>query len=489
MYRRNVKIAALCAMVASATVLLIYFVSSHHPLQNTEPARKTADSYGEGAGAEDGENPARFARNRALIGDTGNSPNQDVGEAGNAKDGGRSSGCAGVDTSAIVSWKRGLVTEIQPNIVKNCEKLKLSIPQEQASVRLALRSWKPRETNEEYRRRMTECPQVWSEFSEHNFYNSQKEVDFPIAYVLVFHNNTRQIIRLLKVLWRPQNVFCLHPDAKQGPEFVSFFQTFASCFDNVIIASKLERVIYAHHTIMDAQLNCMEGLLALKESRWKYTITLCGTELPLKTNREMVAGLKRLKGGSGIATHAMDDNAKSRFDKKIEIGPKNDIHFTTTTLGPPPHGIELRKSWDFFALTRPFMEFILTDKRAIDFREYCRGVFIPEEHFFASLYWMRDAPSGEYRRDKTGVVPLVEDMLWKEGDTRVGPPCAGRIVHGICILSSGDLGTVYKKGVLSHTNRFFYNKYFMHLDHVVMDCMEERLVQENKMEYVRDCLL
>ena len=476
MYRRNVKVAALGALVSSSLVLM-YLVWSRYVLPDVEPVRKT--DYAE----EDGKT-AMFGESRALV----SGKNKDAVAV--EKSGGRMvGGCAGVDTRKIVTWKRGLVTELQPSIVKNCEKLKLSVPQEQASVRLALKSWKPRETDGEFRQRMTQCPQVWSEFSEHSFYNSEEEVNFPIAYVLVFHNNSRQIIRLLKVLWRPQNVFCLHPDAKQGPEFVSFFRSFASCFDNVFISSKLERIIYAHHTIMDAQLNCMEDLLALKESRWRYTIALCGTELPLKTNREIVAGLKRLKGGSGITTHALNDNAKSRFDKKIEIGPNDEIQFTTARLGPPPHGIELRKSWDFFALTRPFINFILTDQRAIDFREYCRGVFIPEEHFFASLFWMKDAPDGENRRDKTGIIPLVEDMVWVQGDPKRAPACAGSIVHQICILSSGDLGTVYKKGVLSHTNRFFYNKYFMHLDHVVMDCMEERLVQQNKIEYFKDCLL
>ena len=483
--KRNVKLAVVCALVVSL-VMLTYFLLgryAHPPVLvpvSVEPAGETGHDRGRSK---------LFGKNRALMG--GRKETAVEREPGGEREkGGPGGGCAAVDTQAIVSWKRGLVTELQPAIAKNCEKLKLSIPQEQASVRLALSSWKPRETDEEFRERMTECPQVWSEFSEHNFYNSETEVNFPIAYVLVFHNNTRQIIRLLKVLWRPQNVFCLHPDAKQSSEFVSFFRNFASCFDNVFVASKLERVIYAHHTIMDAQLNCMEDLLGLEESRWKYVITLCGTELPLKTNREIVSGLKRLKGGSGITTHAMDDNAKSRFDRKIEIGHNGEIRFTSTRLEKPPHGIELRKSWDFFALTRPFIDFILTDQRAKDFREYCRGVYIPEEHFFASLYWMKEAPDGEYTRDKTGIVPLVEDMIWvDQKDRKRGPPCAGNVVHGICILSSGDLGTVYKKGVLSHTNRFFYNKYFMHLDHVIMDCMEERLVQQNKMEFIRDCLL
>ena len=478
MSRRNVKVAAFGVLVV-ALVSLVYFASRQ---------QGNAGIWTAVHGEEEGSDGGRSALFVGLDGGTPGDGNR--AGAGNKKKNRHGSGCAGVDTRGIATWKRGQVTELQPTIAKNCEKLKLGVPQEQASVRLALSSWAPKETEEEFRGRMTNCPQVWSEFSERNFYNSANELEFPIAYTMVFHNNTRQVVRLLKVLWRPQNVICLHPDAKQSAEFVSFFRDFASCFDNVFVASKLEKVVYAHHTIMDAQLNCMHDLMRLDQPRWRYVITLCGTELPLKTNREIVTGLKRLKGGSGITTHAMDDNTKSRFNRKIAVGPNDQVRFTSTSLGPPPHGIELRKSWDFFALTRAFVNFILTDQRAIDFRSYCREVYIPEEHFFASLYWMRDAPDGEFLRDKSGVVPLVSDMVWvDQKDRKRGPHCAGQVVHGICILSSGDLGTVYTKGILSHTYRFFYNKYFMHLDHVVMDCMEERLVQQNKMEYIQDCLL
>lgn len=398
--------------------------------------------------------------------------------------------CDGVDTRSIVSWKTGQVTELKPKISKNCEKLALKVPQEEAKVKLALKNWAADETEQLFLQRMKNCSMVRQEFSKHNFYNSVEEERFPISYVLVFHNYTQQILRLLKVLWRPQNIFCLHPDIKQGEKFVNFFRDFASCLDNVFIASKLERVIYAHHTIMDAQLNCMQDLLSYEERRWKYVLTLCGTELPLKTNRQIVASLKQLKGGTGIATHDLDEEDMKRFNKKVEVGPYERVHFTTTPLGPLPEGIPLRKSWDFFALTRPFIHYILTDKKAIDFRNYLKDVFIPEEHFFASLFWVKEAPDGQYSRDQTGIIPLVSDMVWvNQNNRRSGPPCSGKIVHSICILSSGDLNTVYVKGVLSHTPRFFYNKYFMHHDHVVMDCMEQRLVHQNKLEYIRDCLL
>ena len=73
---------------------------------------------------------------------------------------------------------------------------------------------------------------------------------------------------------------------------------------------ELHEVFYAHHSIMDAQMACMTEL-ARSEVRnkyqWKYAINLCGTELPLRTNREIVQALKPLyeQGLSAIEERPM----------------------------------------------------------------------------------------------------------------------------------------------------------------------------------------
>ncbi len=36
-------------------------------------------------------------------------------------------------------------------------------------------------------------------------------------------------------------------------------------------------------------------------------------------------------------------------------------------------------------------------------------------------------------------------------------------------------------------NNPFFNKYFMEYDHIVMTCLEERIVTQNKKEYLGDC--
>ena len=129
------------------------------------------------------------------------------------------------------------------------------------------------------------------------------------------------------------------------------------------------------------------------------------------------------------------------------------------------------------------MSFFLTNKTAIALRGYMKDVKVPEEHFYASLYRLPDVPGG--RLKKKGIaVPHVYTCVWLIKPTH--PVCKGISCHKICIVGSGDLPLIYRQGVNGHT--FFFNKYFMEMDHVVMDCMEQRLVEQNRREYENDCL-
>ena len=55
--------------------------------------------------------------------------------------------------------------------------------------------------------------------------------------------------------------------------------------------------------------------------------------------------------------------------------------------------------------------------------------------------------------------------------------CSKYHLHGICIPTSADLPQIKR---IMEWNVWFFNKYFMKDDHVVMDCVEEVLVRNNK---------
>ena len=386
-----------------------------------------------------------------------------------------------------------VVTLLQPRIEADCRALSTGDVGEFMKVKEKLQTWKNAESEVHFLKQLDNCSHLVEEYFN-NFYVSPEEESFPLAYILLVHTNVRQVLRLLKVIYRPQNLYCIHPDVKQGKDFVRVFLQISNCLSNVFVVSKLESVYYAHHTIVDAQLNCMQDLLKFDPSRWKYTINLCGRELPLMTNREIVQTLMKLNGSSVIKLWEFSkQETLLRFVYKIGLA--HTVYYTIfgytslswSKLVHMPHGIKLYKASNYMALTRPFVSFLLTNETAIELREYMKDVIIADEYFYASLYGLPGVPGGPPKITYHSTTPKVAARIWSHWN----PPimCKGRMVHGICVLSSGDLASIYSIGVNANKPTFFFNKYFMEWDHVVMDCMEERLVERNKLEYVNDCLV
>lgn len=66
--------------------------------------------------------------------------------------------------------------------------------------------------------------------------------------------------------------------------------------------------------------------------------------------------------------------------------------------------------------------------------------------------------------------------------------CWGPVVRGVCILTLKNLPEVYSLGVnADYRTNLFFNKYYHSEDHVVMNCMEERLLNQNHLEFTQDC--
>ena len=100
---------------------------------------------------------------------------------------------------------------------------------------------------------------------------STEEMQYPIAYSILCHTDAVQVERLLRILYQPQNVYCIHPDKKASPTFHKILQNVAACFPNVFIASKLEDVVYASYFRLKAEINCMLDLLNRPE-KLRYMI-------------------------------------------------------------------------------------------------------------------------------------------------------------------------------------------------------------------------
>ena len=129
---------------------------------------------------------------------------------------------------------------------------------------------------------------------------TREEKDFPIAFSVLVFKDVEQVEMLLRAIYRPHNVYCIHIDKKSPIVFVRAIKAIAKCLPNVFIEKRPVDVQWGKYSVLEADLHCMDSLLS-HWVRWKYFINLTGQEYPLKTNYELVQILKRYKGANDIA--------------------------------------------------------------------------------------------------------------------------------------------------------------------------------------------
>ena len=314
-----------------------------------------------------------------------------------------------------------------------------------------------------------------------------------------------QILRFLKAIYRPQNLYCIHPDPNSGKKFTGTFKLLSSCLPNVFVSSHIQKVKYytSPTTIFEAQMSCFRDLKAYPYRKWHYVINLCSRELPLKTNRYIVEGLRKMNGTSIITDSMPIDKhtLETRFSKVAFhiLSKQNSSNSSVKDVERNDdflkrYGFRLYKSIAYNALSRSFVHYILHNEAVQLFKQWIlENCLAPEEHFYVTVHMMPGAPGGYHSQPlprATKNIPRVLKAIWKHEVTSAyyvpGEECSGKVVHQVCILNSAELPRI--KYAMKQ-NVWFFDKYFMEDDHVVMDCVEEELVRSNWEEFTHDHLL
>ncbi|KAJ6664522.1 hypothetical protein lerEdw1_007179 [Lerista edwardsae] len=307
---------------------------------------------------------------------------------------------------------------------------------------------------------------------------SADEAAFPLAYIVTLHKDFGTFERVFRALYVPHNVYCIHVDEKAPAEFRQAVERLAECFPNAFLASKAEPVIYAGVSRLQADLNCMKDLLR-SGTRWKYVLNMCGQDFPLRTNKEIVQYLKGFKGRNitpGILPPAAM-TVRTKYVYKEHIGKAASyMQQTRKVKSPPPHNLTIYFGSAYVALTRPFVEFLFDDPRALDLLEWSKDTYSPDEHFWVTL---NRIPGLKFlsRFLQTGVPGSMPNASW-EGDLRAVKwsdmakqhgGCHGHYVRSICIYGTGDLNW------LLNSKQLFANKVELKTYPPTVECLELRL--------------
>ena len=130
---------------------------------------------------------------------------------------------------------------------------------------------------------------------------SEEEADYPLAFGLAVYTDVEQLERLLRAIYQPQNLYCIHIDIKASVLFHRTVHSIANCLPNVFIASHLDKIKWGDVSILLPEINCMRDLLKYYRNQWNYFIDLTGQEFPLRTNYEIVQVAKIFNGSNDIA--------------------------------------------------------------------------------------------------------------------------------------------------------------------------------------------
>nr|KAG5699092.1 hypothetical protein BaRGS_017775 [Batillaria attramentaria] len=127
---------------------------------------------------------------------------------------------------------------------------------------------------------------------------SEEESNFPLAYSILVYRDAEQVLNLLSAIYRPQNFYCIHVDAKAKRSYRQAIAAIADCFPNVFLSSRSVDVRWGRFSVLEPELVCMQDLW--NYTHWKYFINLTGQEFPLKTNYELVKILTAYNGANDV---------------------------------------------------------------------------------------------------------------------------------------------------------------------------------------------
>lgn len=84
-----------------------------------------------------------------------------------------------------------------------------------------------------------------------------------LAYSIAVSSKVEQFERLLNVLYKPNNIYCVHIDKQSSIVFKKAIQSIVDCFDNVFISTQSEHIVISGFSNLRAELNCLNDLLNL----------------------------------------------------------------------------------------------------------------------------------------------------------------------------------------------------------------------------------
>ncbi|XP_024126546.1 beta-1,3-galactosyl-O-glycosyl-glycoprotein beta-1,6-N-acetylglucosaminyltransferase 7 [Oryzias melastigma] len=296
---------------------------------------------------------------------------------------------------------------------------------------------------------------------------SREEEDYPLAFIVTIHKDLEMFVRTLRAIYMPQNVYCIHIDAKASWEYKVAVRMLVRCFENIFLSSQSEKVTYGGFTRLQADVNCMKDLVRSKID-WKKVVNLCGQDFPIKSNLELVQYMQSKQWRDKNLTPGVKQPAhisyRTEFQHKEIAGSRIIRKGGRWKKDPPPDNLQIYFGTAYYALTRAFVEFVLESPIAINLLKWSRDTYSPDEHYWVTLNHLKDAPGSRIDGGWEGDIRAIK---WRDQEGMIHQGCKGHYLRDICIYGMGDIGWIIDK------DSMFANKFESDAYPEALDCLEQ----------------
>ncbi|TRY87499.1 hypothetical protein DNTS_035320 [Danionella cerebrum] len=296
---------------------------------------------------------------------------------------------------------------------------------------------------------------------------SKEEEDFPLAFILTIHKELETFVRLLRAIYAPQNVYCIHIDSKAPEQYKESVRNLARCFPNVFLVSISERVTYAGFSRLQADINCMKDLVK-SPRQWRRVINLCGQDFPIQSNLELVQYMKSPEWKDRNMTPGVKQPQSMMHRTALKYKEIQGTHVAVKGKGekktPAPHNLEIYFGTAYYSLTRAFVEFVLNASVAKDLLEWSRDTYSPDEHYWVTLNHVKEAPGSYTEGQWEGNIRAIK---WRDQEGTAHEGCKGQYIRDICVFAIDDLPWLIEK------QSMFANKFEMASFPEALDCLEQ----------------
>ncbi|CAF0878558.1 unnamed protein product [Brachionus calyciflorus] len=311
------------------------------------------------------------------------------------------------------------------------------------------------------------------------------DIDFPLAVTILAHESAEQLERILRTLYQPQNIYCIHIDKKSDKNLHNSIKSISDCFDNVFIASKTYDIVYMGHSRLKADVQCLKDLLMLDNLinvvkhpnlfgkivvDWKYAFNYVSSEFPLMTNRKLVQILKMYNGSNEIQI-LRDAHEYRHINKWIEDFKDYKLIKTSEKNPPIPNSYLLAKGYCSYIINKKFAEYAVFDEKALSLFKWLETTLASDEYYWSTLQFNTQIYSehGYIRDFNYSKYSLVRYSGWYPNYK-----CNGKLRHGMCVFGIRDLANLISR------NEFLINKLLLNVDPIAYQCMEEWFDEKEK---------